>query len=81
MDARKPISRIWASIALAVTITITLSLVFGPRGLAFGVVTSFLMLSWRHDNSAGLLFPLAMLVAITIGVLLLLMYLMARVHS
>ena len=44
-------------------------------------VVTFLMLAWRHDNSAGLLFPIGMLIVITIAVLLLLMYLMARMHS
>lgn len=39
------------------------------------------MLAWRHDNCAGLLFPIAMLIVITLAVLLLLMYLMARMHS
>jgi len=80
MELSKTASRVGVSVGLAVLIVVVGSFGFGPRGLTIGVVATFLMLAWRHDNSAGLLFPIAMLVVITIAVLLLLMYLMARMH-
>jgi hypothetical protein len=81
MGPSKTASRVGVSVGLAVLIVVIGSFGFGPRGLTIGVVATFLMLAWRHDNSAGLLFPIAMLIVITIAVLLLLMYLMARMHS
>lgn len=81
MKTAKLSSRIGISLGLAVLIAAIGGLSFGPRGLAVGIVAAFLMLAWRHDNSLGLLFPIAMLIVITIAVLLLLMYLMARMHS
>ena len=80
MELSKTASRVGVSVGLAVLIVVAGSFGFGPRGLTIGVVATFLMLAWRHDNSAGVLFPIAMLVVITIAVLLLLMYLMARMH-
>lgn len=81
MAPAKSLSRIGASVGLSVLIIALGGLSFGPRGLAVGIVAAFLMLAWRHDNSLGLLIPIAMLIVITIAVLLLLMYLMARMHS
>lgn len=81
MGPSKTASRVGTSIGLAFLIVVMGSLGFGPRGLTIGIVATFLMLAWRHDNSAGLFFPIAMLIVITITVLLLLMYLMARMHS
>jgi hypothetical protein len=81
MVVRKPISRMLASAGLTLSVVLICSVSYGPRGLAAGVVAAFLMLAWRHDTNLGLLFPLAILVVITIAVLLLLMYLMARMHS
>ncbi|MEG3162581.1 hypothetical protein U1763_18930 [Sphingomonas sp. LB2R24] len=81
MGPSKTPSRVEVSLGLAVLIVVIGSVGFGPRGLTIGVVATFLMLAWRHDNSAGLIFPIAMLIVITITVLLLLMYLMARMHS
>jgi len=81
MGPSKTASRVGVSVGLAVLMVGIGSFGFGPRGLTIGVVATFLMLAWRHDNSAGLLFPIAMLMVITIAVLLLLMYLMARMHS
>ncbi len=81
MGLSKTASRVGVSVGLAVLIVVFGSVGFGPRGLTIGVVATFLMLAWRHDNSAGLLFPIATLFVITITILLLLIYLMARMHS
>ncbi|MEG8048263.1 hypothetical protein QP175_20010 [Sphingomonas aerolata] len=78
MGPQKTATRVGVSIGLVILIVVIGSFGFGPRGLTVGVVATFLMLAWRHDNSAGLLFPIAMLIVITIAVLLLLMYLMAE---
>lgn len=74
-------SRAGGSVGLALLLVGIGSVGFGPRGLTIGVIATFLALAWRHDNSAGILFPIAMLIVITLAVLLLLMYLMARMHS
>jgi hypothetical protein len=70
-----------ASAGLTLSVVLICSVIYGPRGLAAGLVAAFLMLAWRHDTNLGLLFPLTILVVITIAVLLLLTYLMARMHS
>lgn len=81
MAISKLSSRLLISISLALSIVLVCSISYGPRGLSAGAVIAFLMLAWRHDTKLGLLFPLAILVVITFAVLLLLMYLMARMHS
>lgn len=81
MAISKPSSRLLVSTGLALSIVLLCSVAYGPRGLGAGAVVGFLMLAWRHDTNLGLLFPLAILVVITFAVLLLLMYLMARMHS
>ena len=81
MAISKAPSRLMVSIGLALSTVLICSVAYGPRGLGVGIVVAFLMLAWRHDTNLGLLFPLAILVVITFAVLLLLMYLMARMHS
>jgi len=81
MAVSKPYSRLLVSIGLAFSVVLICSIAYGPRELGAGTVITFLMLAWRHDTNLGLLFTLAILVVITFAVLLLLMYLMARMHS
>lgn len=81
MAVGKPTSRLLVSLGLALSIVLIRSVAYGPRGLGAGAVVAFLMLAWRHDTNLGLLFPLAILAVIAFAVLLLLMYLMARMHS
>ncbi len=76
MIFRSRIARFLLSLAYAAAIVGGLSWAWGPRGLLAGLALALLLLAWRHDNNVGFLLPLAVLVIITIGVILLLFYLL-----
>jgi hypothetical protein len=79
MKRHPRIVRPLVSLASAAVIVAASSWVWGPRGLLAGMALGLLLIAWRHDNNVGVLLPLAILVIITIGVMLLLFNLLVLV--
>lgn len=72
--------RLAVSAVYAMAIVTGLRWSLGPRGLVVGLMIALLLVAWRHDNSVGLLIPLAVLFIITILVMFLIFYLLAVIH-
>lgn len=74
------INRFVLSAIYVIAIIAGLSLTFGPRGYASGIIVSILFFTWRHDNAVGAFLPLAFLFVIILLVMFLLFYLMLITH-
>lgn len=71
----------WAnSIVYALALFAISVLLLGAPGYPVGMAGSVLLIAWRHDNNAGVFFPLAILVLIMLLVLFGLFYLLAMLH-
>ena len=73
--------RIFATLTVAILVVALAGLGFGPRGYAIGAVSAFLWAVARFDNQLGTCLPMAAILVLVVGILMLLIALMAIAHG
>ena len=73
--------RIFATLTVAILVVALAGLGFGPRGYAIGAVSAFLWVVARFDNHLGTCLPMAAILVLVVGILMLLIALMAIAHG